>query len=57
VGTVTNPFMVTAAFTISAKFETIFIKVLKFAGAARRSGELLTFCASHNILFGIAQFG
>jgi hypothetical protein len=53
---VTNPFMVTGAFTIFLGLEAFFIRILAVADAARprRRGNL-DFCAAHNILSCIAQ--
>ncbi|MER9407578.1 hypothetical protein NKI36_26460 [Mesorhizobium caraganae] len=56
VACVTNPFMVTGAFTIFLGLEAFFIRILVVADAARpRCRGNLDFCAAHNIFSCIAQ--
>ncbi|WP_192253852.1 hypothetical protein [Mesorhizobium caraganae] len=53
---VTNPFMVTGAFTIFLGLEPFFIRILAVVGQrAAVCGPNLDFCAAHNILSCIAQ--
>ncbi|CDX24810.1 hypothetical protein MPLSOD_100258 [Mesorhizobium sp. SOD10] len=53
---VTNPFMVTAAFTIFRQIEFLFNRILLDAGAGGPARQgILDFCALHNILRCIAQ--
>jgi hypothetical protein len=53
-GSVTNPFMVTAAFTIFFGVEFLFIRILALAAIhGARCRGIIDFCAPHNILHAL----